>query len=61
MRHGHLSDSHGSQLSPTAASCGGTQAQCPAGHYSNLFAAGAATAPGVATADKNAICAIAAA
>lgn len=58
MRHGHLSDSHGNQLSPTAAS-GSAQGQCPVGHYSNLFATGAAAAPDTTTADKNAICAIA--
>ena len=59
MRHGHLSDTHNQLSSPAASGGASAQAQCPVKHYSNLFATGAVPAAGVATADKDAIHAIA--
>ncbi|WP_162917611.1 peroxidase family protein [Dongia deserti] len=61
MRHGNLSDIHGSNLSSAASASGseGTHVQCPVKHYSNLFAAGTTAKRGSAALDRNAIAEIA--
>ena len=57
MRHGHLSDIHGTTVSsPASANANeGAQARCPVAHYSKLFTASAASRLGAAAADRNAI------
>src|SRR5689334_15695765 len=59
MRHGHLSDIHGTTVSSPASPDDGAQARCPVARYSNLFTASTASKFGVAAADRKAISAIA--